>query len=286
MSKKKIKKSLSKPVSITSKKTVRKSVRKVSVKPAKIVKKPAKPAAKSRKTSKTSKVSKVKLKTKLKKKLSPAAISAKVKAAAARAKKKLDSDARKLLLIKKYRHKGRMINESMQKAAISLCEKLHIAGIKCSYQYIIDKLYELVNYYINNKSLPPNLSQKDALIARKLDFDDDYYHLIHISMRMLNKHELGELSTTYINQAFQNNIQKIPFNSALALIDYQCFYFVRARERYLTEIENESVTVLVYMCYETLTRTMFINFNDFILDGGDRVSFIDLLEDEVLADMV
>lgn len=285
MSKRKTKKSLvKKPVSITSKKkTVKKSVRKS---PAKIVKKPAKKAAaKTRKTSKTSKVSKVKLKTKLKK-LSPAAIAAKVKAAAARAKKKTDSDARKLLLIKKYRHKGRMINENMQKAAINLCEKMHIAGIKCSYQYIIDKLYELVNYYIKNKSLPPNLSQKDAFIASKLDFDDDYYHLIHISMRMLNKHELGELATTYINQAFQDDTKKIPFNSALALIDYQCFYFVRARERYLNEIENESVTVLVYMCYETLTRTMFINFNDFILDGGDRVAFIDLLEDEVLADMV
>lgn len=196
------------------------------------------------------------------------------------------SRSRKKKLISQYRYKGKWVNEEMQIVAIRLCERLVTAGIRCSYQYIIDKLYELVMFFIRNQRYPDNMSEKDRIIARLLNVDADYFNPVNVGIRVSNKRNLGKLSTIYINKAFTANIHQLPYAEAMAVIDYQLYHFINARRRYLGERSQDSMGVSIYMMYESVTRIMFIDFNDFIVDGADRSQFIDLLEDEVLSEDV
>lgn len=196
------------------------------------------------------------------------------------------SRSRKKKLISQYRYKGKWVNEEMQIVAIRLCERLVSAGIRCSYQYIIDKLYELVMFFIRNQRYPDNMSEKDRIIARLLNVDADYFNPVNVSIRVSNKKNLGKLSTLFLNEAFTANIYQIPYAQGMAVIDYQLYHFINARRRYLGERSQDSMGVSIYMMYESVTRIMFIDFNDFIVDGADRTQFIDILEDEVLSEQV
>lgn len=50
----------------------------------------------------------------------------------------------------KYRYKGRIVNPNIHKVAIITCELLQQKGLKCSYQYIIEKFFDLVEHFMKN----------------------------------------------------------------------------------------------------------------------------------------
>jgi len=182
--------------------------------------------------------------------------------------------------VDKYRHKGKIVRNEVKRVATLVCGKLQDEGIKCSYQYIIDKFYYFVDYFIKHQTLhKKELNKRDAIIASYLDFDNEHFYGSEIQKRMEQLNSEFGVKNFLIKRYGEDKIKSYPFANAMAVTDYELYLFWGARDAYLIS-DTETFRFAIYLVHETLTNTVYIDFNDYITNGGNEDEFAVYLNDQ------
>lgn len=116
------------------------------------------------------------------------------------------------------------------------------------------------------------MSQLQAELVAYMDMYDDHFTVQYDDQilrfntgSIKNELDLSE----YIQQYFTGKVTKLRYIDFMAVMDYHLIVIWKARDEYLNNADDDSMTFMIYTMLETLTKTFFVDFHTIDVEGAD-----------------